>query len=235
MKSYFEQTRSLAFSLIAIAPLVFIYELLIIQVGAGNVRNAAEKLIKDAFAQTGLVFLWQLALVYAALTLIVVFISIRKRQFQFPRPAYWGGIIIESLFYATFFGLCARYITQFLLALQLSADATGSELLHEILLGIAAGIYEEIVFRLILLGSILLIFRKVWLTRPFFHAVTASAISAAIFAIFHYPAFVAVTWDSFIFRLVAGWLLGMIFVYRGLAVTVYTHAFYDILYILNAV
>ncbi|MDQ7053005.1 MAG: CPBP family glutamic-type intramembrane protease [candidate division KSB1 bacterium] len=235
MKAYLEQTRSLAFSLIAIAPLILFYELFIVNFNGTAIRNAAEKLIKDALAQTGLIFLWQLALVYLAITLVIVFYSMHKKQFQFPRPAYWGGLVIESLFYATFFGVGTRYLTQIVLSLQAAADYGEPAIFHEILLAIAAGVYEEILFRLILLGSILFIFRKIWPTKPIIHAAVASAIAASIFAIFHYPGIVAVTWDSFMFRLIAGWLLGLLFIYRGLAVTVYTHAFYDILYILNAI
>ncbi len=234
MKTYFQQTRTLAFSLLAVTPLLLFYEISILSYAAIPVRNMAEKLIKDALAAVGLVLQWQLAVAYGLIVLFVVLHAKWKNKVQLPPLRYWGGMILESLAYATVFGVVTRNLVQLLLAAQ-AAPAQNRALYHEILLAVAAGLYEEFLFRLILLGSILFIFNRIWPTKAFVRAAVASAIQACVFAIFHYAGISNVYWDQFIFRLVAGWLLGLLYVYRGLAVSVYTHAFYDILYILKAI
>ncbi len=238
VKQYFEQTRSLAFSLLAIFPLVLLYEILIVQLNQQvhlEIRNAAEKFLKDFLGLAGITLTWQLGLLYLAITLIVMIYARNRNQVIVPPLRFWGLLILESLAYAAFFGYGTRFLTKLILSLQAQGVPVYESLskLHKFMLAIAAGVYEEILFRLILLGSILYIFKKIWQARLWVQAMLASAIAAAVFAIFHYPTLEHVTWDSFMFRLIAGWILGIIYVARGLAVVVYTHALYDILYIMN--
>lgn len=221
------------FSLIAIAPLLFFYEYYIHEFNKEQVlqvRNAAEVTIKKSVALVGLYEPWHFALLYVAFTLAVLYAA-RQQNMSLLRIPYWGGVVFESLVYAALFGLVTKSITDFLLSLQMSMNITQTSLWPQLLLAIAAGIYEELLFRLLLVGSLLLIFRSLLDSKMLLQVLLASFVSAALFALFHYHSLEFVRWNSFLFRLVAGFILSLLYIYRGLAIAVYTHTFYDILFL----
>ncbi|MBN2843420.1 MAG: CPBP family intramembrane metalloprotease, partial [Sedimentisphaerales bacterium] len=109
----------------------------------------------------------------------------------------------------------------------------------QIVIGIGAGIYEELVFRLVILGLLLMLFDNV---LRFGHAtsiVTATIISALLFSTHHYfgidmaGRFVylePMDLGSFLFRMAAGVYFAIVFHYRGYGITAGTHAFYNVFY-----
>jgi len=124
--------------------------------------------------------------------------------------------------------------------------STGGEssLLANIVTGIGAGIYEELVFRLILICVLMLIFQDL-LGISHTRAIIASVIlSAALFSAHHHVVFVdghltrgsEFCMGAFVFRTVAGIYFAVLFSVRGFGITAGTHAFYDIIAtLLNAV
>ena len=124
--------------------------------------------------------------------------------------------------------------------------STGGEssLLANIVTGIGAGIYEELVFRLILICLLMLIFQDL-LGISHTRAIFASVIlSAALFSAHHHVVFVdghltrssEFCMGAFVFRTVAGIYFAALFAVRGFGITAGTHAFYDIIAtLLNAV
>ncbi len=117
-------------------------------------------------------------------------------------------------------------------------------LLANIVTGIGAGIYEELVFRLILICVLMMIFQDL-LGISHTRAIFASVIlSAALFSAHHHVIFVdghfaqssEFCMGAFVFRTVAGIYFAVIFAVRGFGITAGTHAFYDIIAtLLNAV
>ena len=233
MRNYLQQTRALAFSLIVISPLLFLYEYNISRYNQGQyieVRNAAEVYIKKFFSLFGIVTPWQLTLLYGVFVTIV-FISFWQQKQQFPKVTYWFGFFIECVAYAAIFGTIARNITEILLSLQVNSDLSTAEFWPQFWLAIAAGVYEEFLFRLFLVGTLLILFRALLPAKIGIQVVLAVLISALLFSLFHYPAIEYVYWNSFVFRIVAGLILGFLYVYRGFGVAVYTHALYDLFFL----
>jgi hypothetical protein len=103
--------------------------------------------------------------------------------------------------------------------------------LEKLILYCGAGIYEELVFRGLLLGLLMLgATRLLHLERT--TAAVASALAAALaFALFHYigPAGDRFSWGTFVQRTCGGLYFSALFVSRGFGVTAATHAFYDML------
>lgn len=112
-------------------------------------------------------------------------------------------------------------------------------------MSLGAGFYEELMFRVILFGLglkvILLLFakRKMGLFGPEqrrwdFASVMAALcwalICAGVFSGVHYVGSLgdAFSMQSFVYRFVLGLVLTLIFVTRGFAVAVWTHALYDV-------
>lgn len=95
-------------------------------------------------------------------------------------------------------------------------------------IAVGAGLYEEMLFRLV--GLALLHFILVdLLVQPERRAfVIAVAISALGFALYHRPELPA-EWPRFLFTFLAGVYFGTVYLMRGFGIVVGTHALYDIL------
>jgi hypothetical protein len=110
-----------------------------------------------------------------------------------------------------------------------------SGLLANIVTGIGAGIYEELIFRLILISVLMVILYDLC---GFSHgnAIILSVIfSAALFSAHHHIDFFTgrqtETFEltRFLFRTIAGVYFAILFAVRGFGITAGTHAFYDII------
>ena len=125
-----------------------------------------------------------------------------------------------------------------------SRQARGGSLLANIVTGIGAGIYEELVFRLILICILMVVFQDVFRLNRRNSIILAVFVSAALFSAHHHIVYregrfgqaVPFNLAEFAFRSVAGVYFAVLFAIRGFGVTAGTHAFYDILAtIINAV
>jgi len=115
--------------------------------------------------------------------------------------------------------------------------AAGQPLLPSIVTGIGAGIYEELVFRLILICLLMLLFQDVLKLTHKSSIILAVLISAALFSAHHHIIFLNGRLDQsspfnlaeFAFRTIAGIYFAALFAVRGFGITAGTHAFYDII------
>ena len=118
--------------------------------------------------------------------------------------------------------------------------AGGHGYLASLITSIGAGIYEELVFRLILIGLILLLLEDVLKLKGFGVTIIAVSISAILFSAYHYFGFERGHFTqftnepfelpSFVFRAGAGIYFAFIFRYRGYGVTAGAHAVYNMIF-----
>jgi membrane protease YdiL (CAAX protease family) len=94
-----------------------------------------------------------------------------------------------------------------------------------------AGIYEEMVFRGFLLGSLILLLTRVAGMGKTAAAVLGALLAALLFSAFHYvgPAADSFTLRGFAQRAFGGLYFSCLFVTRGFGITAASHALYDIL------
>jgi len=110
-------------------------------------------------------------------------------------------------------------------------------LLADIVTGIGAGIYEELIFRLILICALMLLFQDVLRLNHKNSIILSVLISAALFSAHHHIIFLngqfgqaaAFNWTEFWFRTIAGVYFAVLFAIRGFGITAGTHALYDII------
>lgn len=108
---------------------------------------------------------------------------------------------------------------------------SGGDVVTEAVLGIGAGVYEELVFRLVLISAISM------LATDFLHLparptlAVAVVLSAIAFAAHHNPPLGSEPFDAaaFAFRTCAGLYLGGLFICRGYGPAAGTHAAYNLL------
>jgi hypothetical protein len=110
-------------------------------------------------------------------------------------------------------------------------------LMTNIVTGVGAGIYEELVFRLILICALMVLFQDV-IGLSHQNAIALSVLmSAALFSAHHHIIWIdgrlarsaPFNWTEFGFRTIAGIYFALLFAIRGFGITAGTHAFYDII------
>lgn len=117
-------------------------------------------------------------------------------------------------------------------------------LMADIVTGVGAGIYEELVFRLILICLLMVLFQDVIGIGHRNAIILSVLISAALFSAHHHVIYIdgyldhstPFAWTEFSFRTLAGVYFAGLFAIRGFGITAGTHAFYDIIAtVVNAV
>jgi len=228
---YFQRSKNLANSFVFILPLLVLYELGI-ALQSSNIKNTADIIIKTPLSLFGKNGSFIFNLLVIIFLLISIFYLEKERSFQififFP-------MFIESLVYA----LCIGYILGFLVYKILFPYVLAAPLaMHawtSVLLSVGAGVYEEIVFRLLLISALYYICIHVLKTSRPFSAMISIALGALIFASMHYIGDTGnkFTYMNFTFRLLSGIILSTIFMFRGLGIAVYTHTIYDVFVVLK--
>ena len=226
-KTYFETSRSLANSFLFILPLLVLYEVGV-WLTDPSVRNAAESVIKTPlkiFGKNG-------ALVFnLAVVAVTVFAVVQAKRRKELNVSIFLPMFLESLLYALVLGRVVLGLLRLFLP-SLVSEMASLDAVTTALLAIGAGVYEEIVFRLILLSAFFFAFSRVLELREAWASALSILLAAAIFSLMHYVGgSMTGSFDTggFLFRFVAGLVLSAIYVFRGLGIAVYTHALYDLM------
>ena len=108
--------------------------------------------------------------------------------------------------------------------------ATGNSWRGGVVLALGAGIYEELVFRLIAFTLLNIIFIDMLRMEKKWAYLLIVVGSSILFAFYHYwsPQSAAFRWSDCIFRTVCGVYFGILFLTRGFGITAGSHAIYDI-------
>lgn len=224
LREHLKSPVGLFFSLILIIPVYALYQLgILIQLAAEDSHSFSFN-GADLFTSRILRLFGGSLLAYALFVLLLTFVFIiilrRLRTPERLHPLLLLWVLAESLLYALLLGSTIHLI----LGLN-----TPNTLWMKIFHAFGAGFNEELIFRLGILGGIVLI--ASWFRIAEAPAVVvAVVVSSLLFSAFHYigPFAHPLTLDSFMFRFLAGVYLAMIYWWRGLAVAVYSHVLYDL-------
>lgn len=117
-----------------------------------------------------------------------------------------------------------------LTALAAGGGVHGPTLVDALAIGIGAGIYEELVFRLGMISVLVILGSDLMRLEESAVAVAAVAISSFLFAAHHHPPVGAEPFGvvPFLFRTMAGAYLAVIFWYRGYGPAAGAHAAYNV-------
>ena len=219
--------------LLFLLPLLAAYEVGIVWVGgtqADALRNGADSWLHWAVDAFGL---HQLYAVPVILALVFVVWSLLRRDDRPDDPiGVCLGMAIESLGFGLGLWALSRGIGPLLDALNvhLNTRSAGAEGVTQVVTFVGAGIYEELLFRLVLYSGLVGLLRRLqvpWLlTIP-----VAGAVSALLFAAAHHVGPYGEPFEeyAFLFRAVAGLYFAMVYQFRGFGIAVGAHALYDVL------
>jgi len=228
--AYWQASRSPRYSLLFALPLLIFYQVLVAAVPAGphgGVRNGADVLLQAAFVW--LAGSWGPRLFMACLIVVGLWFvakDLRAHPGHLRAPVF-GLMLGESIGLALVFGIVVGGLTAALLgAPPPLAFGRGTILM----LSLGAGIYEELLFRVLLVGFFAWLARGVLGFRPLIAGTCATIAGALIFSAFHYIGPYGDPWQvySFVFRTIAGLFFSALYLTRGFGITAWTHALYDV-------
>ncbi|MBA4158975.1 MAG: CPBP family intramembrane metalloprotease [Gemmatimonadetes bacterium] len=237
MDRYFHLSRTHTYSLLFAVPLLVLYEAgaaYLAQAGGPALRNGADVMLRTLLAAGGVQGTLAFTGVLLGAALLVVVLERRRRRVPL-RAGVFGAMMLESVVYALLLGVVVGTATQWVLEgmrLRLAVGSAGVgelPLLHAVVLSLGAGIYEELVFRVLLVGGLAGAFLASGLPRT--RAGGFAALLAALaFSAFHYIGPYGDPWEipSFLFRFLAGLVFSVLFLLRGFGIAAWTHALYDV-------
>lgn len=222
--SYFARSELPLASLVLLLPLLVLYE-----VGTRHFasdpfagtehRIIAFKLMQDFFRLFGASGRYLPAL---AIVGILLACHIARNDPWRIRTGTLAGMALEG----SFLGL--PLLAMGIVGLRYLLAGAGGDWRGMIVLSIGAGIYEELVFRLIgftllqLLLVDLLDLPKLWA------GVVTVLAASVLFSLYHYLDGTPQSLHTFVFRTVAGIYFGIVFLFRGFGITAFSHASYDV-------
>jgi hypothetical protein len=234
-RSYWVESRSHRYSLLFALPLLVLYELLEaitpLRSGGGVIRNGADVVL------TGM-FTWLLGprgpLVFMAGVIVFSLWLIRRDRKTGPIrlsmfPAMLGESVILALLFGVVVGTATAQLVGPLRALAIGGGAVQGTALQRLTLSLGAGLYEELLFRVVLVALLANGFRLLRFSRVTSGAM-AAVLGALLFSAFHYvgPLGEPLRLESFVFRALAGLAFSALYLTRGFGITAWTHALYDV-------
>jgi hypothetical protein len=229
---YYQATRHPWPSFLMLLPLLAFYEGGIFWLGgpqAETLRNGA-----DAWLRWGLQMISPY-LAYAPPVLIALLFLGWSYATRGNRPADLAGVVcgmvIETVFFALGLWGLSRALGPALnhFGIRLQWNPAHVQAIGQAITFVGAGIYEEVVFRLVLFSALAFVLRSIGL--PSLLAVlVAAAGSAALFAGAHHVGPFGETYDAyvFLFRTLAGVYFALVFRLRGFGIAAGAHALYDV-------
>ena len=242
---YWRASRAPRYSLTFALPLLVAYEALAFSLSheaMTGVRNGADVLLKSAFVLLG----GRGGLIAFGVLLVGTGAALVWRDRRRSGPIegrVFVLMLLESVLYALVFGLVAGTLTGLLLrpfepavALtrapleQLAFGAGGLGLATQLMISLGAGIYEELLFRVLIVGALAWAARRALGWSATAAGVFATFVGALVFSAFHYmgPYGDRLEVASFTFRAIAGVLFSGLYLLRGFGITAWTHALYDV-------
>lgn len=232
-KAYAAYTRSPLQSVLFILPALIVYELGLFFFNHSDItgiRNGADVLMRHFYAMFGLYGFYA----FAASLLLAIGITFWVEYHGHGRitlePRYYLWMAGESLLY----GAVLFIVLSEVAAINIQIPPLFEPgVWQRVVLAIGAGIYEEFVFRVLVVSGVatLVSLGLKWSKTAAY--VLGILVSAGIFAWFHYVGVYGDVFQvrTFLLRMLAGVLLSVLYVLRGFGITAYAHIVYDFIII----
>lgn len=232
--TYWDRSSRPLTSLVFVAPVLLVYECGILRLGPEAMRNGADVWLRHLLDALGFGQYYLLPLITCAI--LLAWHHLTRSRWHVSTKVL-GGMLVES----ALLGLLLLGIAQFQSWLFLTAAhglGTSAAMPADLngpgawVIGFfGAGLYEELLFRLMLLSAVFGLLKGAGESRGA-SWVGAILVSSLVFSAAHFRLFTPggdpLTWFSFLFRTLAGVFFSVLFVCRGFGVTVGAHTLYDV-------
>ena len=227
MSQYLTVSKSPLYSFIFTLPLFLLYEVGIFLISSRDIdqlRNGADVLMRQVLESFGIYGMYGFGGTFL-IGFLIAFIRQKKNlRTSEIESRFLLIMFFESIIWAT---LLVIMMIKIPTLLSLSNE---DHLIQQVVLAIGAGIYEEFVFRVLLISGLAILFGLIFNWGEFGKTFLSVIISSAIFSIFHFFGSYGDTFSFplFFVRFFAGIFLAMIYIFRGFGITAYAHSIYDL-------
>ncbi len=248
--SYLASTSYPLYALLFLLPFIGLYEVGTILINTDELARTSLRIISFTWLVEFAGWLGvERSIVWAfpgMLVVVILFFWHLVGHFSWKiKPGWIGGMALESLFLTLPLFVFSMLIHN---TIEIAAHTLASQerymlvseggLQAKIITSIGAGIYEELVFRLILIGLLLVIMEDILKIKRTVAIILAVMVSSVLFSLHHYWCYQNGQWvnlepltiASFIYRTGAGIYFAGIFHYRGYGIAAGVHIAYDIIY-----
>jgi len=230
LAGYWELSQQPLQALFFLVPFIVLYEIGAVMY-AHNIDITARLMLRSFFEWFGVAGYY-----LPGLVVVVVLISwhfARKDPIRLE-PKTYLFMAAESIAWAlplfVFFLLLARQPEQAAgVPIDLQSSTGEPTWQARMVFSFGAGIYEELLFRLIAIALLHLLLVDVLGMAENWGAGGAIALSAVAFAFYHFTGGRAFEWGPFLQYTLAGVYFAGIYLFRGFGIVAGTHAFYDVM------
>jgi membrane protease YdiL (CAAX protease family) len=229
---YFRQSVRPLASLAFVLPLLLVYEVGVLVLGPDEViRNGADVLMRQLLQLLG--FGQYFLLPVATCIILLAWHHVRREPWRFS-PRVLPVMFVESVVWGLllFAVHCVMNAFSKDIFAAVAAPSQTAEKLANLVAFCGAGLYEEFLFRLILLSAAMGLIRLAGGT-PRATAIVAVAVTSLVFSAAHYEPFMRngepFLLYTFVFRALAGIFFAVLYLRRGFGIAAGTHAFYDVI------
>jgi hypothetical protein len=239
---YLRRSRSAWYSFLFVLPLLALYHVgvFVTNLGQGGaVINGADALLQAALRGVGVGGWFASGWVLAAIAGVWIYRADPLARREPVQKRTFALMFVESTLYALLFGGLVASIVHALMPWVNTGLQIGPPIGvgRSLTLSLGAGLYEELVFRVLGMGGLYWLLRRGFSVGETPAALGAATLSSLIFSLFHYLGPLGDTFrlSSFFFRFVAGMVLAAIYRTRGFGIAAGTHALYDICVVLGRI
>tara|TARA_Y100000590_G_scaffold460671_1_gene620496 strand:- start:701 stop:1408 length:708 start_codon:yes stop_codon:yes gene_type:complete len=225
--NYFSFSKNILTSFLVIFPLLVLYELIAFLKFSSTsfvIRNTADSIFRDIITIfTTNVSLAQSIIIIIFFTIYISFNIHYIKNYTF-KLKYILMIYLESFI----LGVILIFLLNGIYVFNNINNTFYDDYILSFYLCLGAGIWEEILFRFVLINIFAFIFKFIF--KKSFNVIFLSfVLSSLIFSLFHYIGSFADTFYlySFFIRFIGGLCLSSIYYYRGLGISILTHFVYD--------
>ncbi|MEX2141333.1 MAG: CPBP family intramembrane glutamic endopeptidase [Pirellulales bacterium] len=233
---YWQQSRRPLASLAFMAPLLLLYEIGVLVLGSHAVRNGADVWLRQLLDLVGFSQYFLLPLLTVAI--LLAWHHLTRQPWRVSLGLFYR-MLAECAVLAVVLVIIARVQDSLLSVFMPGMSQTAIRAaiwdsfagsLAEIVGYVGAGVYEELLFRLMMLPVTAWLLKRCGCSTVQ-SLVGAIAVTSLLFAAAHHigPEGEPIVLRNFLFRTIAGVFFATLFVYRGFGIAAGTHALYDIL------
>ncbi len=230
-QQYWYVTQRPWLNLLFIVPLIVVFEVGIYRTQNGT-PGAASQLVSAYLIERMVIWLGagRFGYIFPALAVVAILLAshLAARHPWRVQPTVFLAMIGESLGWTVPLFAFNRILYQ---AVLMGATDLRPEWGPQVIRSLGAGLYEELIFRLICITALDILLVNVFRAPRTPSRVFAVLLSAALFAGQHHPPLGADPFvlGDFLFRTLAGVYLAMLFLYRGFGIAAYCHVFYNVI------
>jgi membrane protease YdiL (CAAX protease family) len=240
VRDYMRRSRSAWYSFLFVLPLLALYHIGVVVtnlIQGGAVINGADAMLQAALHGIGVGGWFASGWFLAAVAGVWIYRADPTARREPVQRRTFALMLAESVLYALLFGGVVASAVRALMPWVNTGLQIGPSLGfgRSLTLSLGAGLYEELVFRVIGMGGLYWLLRRAFSVQETPAAVAAATLSSVLFSLAHYIGPLGDTFrlSTFLFRFVAGMVLAAIYRTRGFGIAAGTHALYDVCVVLG--